>query len=124
MASVARCLRETLEAFQRAAEGKRGEDALHAIGTAYVEELLSDRTRLQAQMQAYAACDDPDVCEVVRAGYGDLVAYVERVAGVAPEEITRFFAYGMLLNVIAAMDLKDSTEGWAQRLLDGCKKNA
>jgi len=30
----------------------------------------------------------------------------------------------MLLNVIAAMDLKDSTEGWAQRLLDGCKKNA
>jgi AcrR family transcriptional regulator len=124
MASVARCLRETLEAFQRAAEGKRGEEALHAIGTAYVEELLSDRTRLQAQMQAYAACDDPDVCEVVRAGYGDLVAYVERVAGVAPEEITRFFAYGMLLNVIAAMDLKDSTEGWAQRLLDGCKKNA
>jgi AcrR family transcriptional regulator len=124
MASVARCLRETLEAFQRAAEGKRGEEALHAIGTAYVEELLSDRTRLQAQMQAYAACDDPEVCEVVRAGYGDLVAYVERVAGVAPEEITRFFAYGMLLNVIAAMDLKDSTEGWAQRLLDGCKKNA
>ncbi len=124
MASVARCLRETLEAFQRAAEGKRGEEALHAMGTAYVEELLSDRTRLQAQMQAYAACDDPDVCEVVRAGYGDLVAYVERVAGVAPEEITRFFAYGMLLNVIAAMDLKDSTEGWAQRLLDGCKKNA
>ncbi|HEY8842987.1 MAG TPA: TetR/AcrR family transcriptional regulator, partial [Gaiellaceae bacterium] len=124
MASVARCLRETLEAFQRAAEGKRGEEALHAIGTAYVEELLSDRTRLQAQMQAYAACDDPEVCEVVRAGYGDLVAYVERVAGVAPEEISRFFAYGMLLNVIAAMDLKDSTEGWAQRLLDGCKKNA
>lgn len=124
LASVARCLRETLEAFQRAAEGKRGEEALHAIGTAYVEELLSDRTRLQAQMQAYAACDDPEVCEVVRAGYGDLVAYVERVAGVAPEEISRFFAYGMLLNVIAAMDLKDSTEGWAQRLLDGCKKNA
>jgi AcrR family transcriptional regulator len=124
MASVARCLRETLEAFQRAAEGKRGEEALHAMGTAYVEELLSDRTRLQAQMQAYAACDDPEVCEVVRAGYGDLVAYVERVAGVAPEEISRFFAYGMLLNVIAAMDLKDSTEGWAQRLLDGCKKNA
>ncbi len=124
MASVARCLRETLEAFQRAAEGKRGEEALHAIGTAYVEELLSDRTRLQAQMQAYAACDDPDVCEVVRAGYGDLVAYVERVAGVAPEEITRFFAYGMLLNVIAAMDLKDSTEGWAQRLLEGCRKSA
>src|SRR6476661_9891382 len=41
-AAVARCLRETLEVFQRAAEGKRGEEALHAMGEAYVA-LLSDR---------------------------------------------------------------------------------
>src|ERR1700692_543140 len=53
-ATVSRCFRETLELFQRAAEGKRGEDALHAMGEAYAE-LLRDRTRLQAQMQAYAA---------------------------------------------------------------------
>ena len=32
MAVVARCFRQTLEIFQRAAEGKRGEDALAAIG--------------------------------------------------------------------------------------------
>src|ERR687885_1409562 len=69
-AVVARCFRETLEAFQRAAEGKRGEDALHAMGTAYVEELLLDRTKLRAQMQAYAACGDEEICEVVRNGYG------------------------------------------------------
>ena len=31
-ASVARCFRETLETFQRAAEGKRGEEALEAMG--------------------------------------------------------------------------------------------
>src|SRR3954452_5427135 len=37
-ATVARCLRETLEMFQRAAEGKRGEDALKAIGQAYMDE--------------------------------------------------------------------------------------
>src|SRR5258705_924881 len=43
-ATVARCLRETLETFQRAAEGKRGEDALHAMGEAY-GELLADPTR-------------------------------------------------------------------------------
>src|SRR6266851_7603856 len=35
MAVVARCFRETLEAFQRAAEGKRGEEALQSIGKAY-----------------------------------------------------------------------------------------
>ena len=26
-------------------------------------------------MQAYGACDDPEICAVVRDGYGDLVAY-------------------------------------------------
>src|SRR5919204_5164932 len=57
-AVVVRCFRETLELFQRAAEGKRGEEALDAMGGAYVNELLPDRTRLRAQMQAYAACDD------------------------------------------------------------------
>ena len=103
-AAVARCLRETLETFQRAAEGKRGEEALHAMGEAYME-LLADRSRLRAQMQAYAACDDPDIREVVRNGYGDLVAYVERVSGLPPAEITRFFATGMLLNVVTALDL-------------------
>src|ERR1041384_2729901 len=41
-AATARCLRETLETFQRAAEGKRGEAALEAMGTAY-QELLADR---------------------------------------------------------------------------------
>ena len=79
-ASVARCFRETLETFQRAAEGTRGEEALDAMGAAYMELLLTDRTRLRGQLQAYAACDDPEICEVVRQGYGDLVAYVERVA--------------------------------------------
>src|SRR6059058_3244201 len=80
LATVNRCFRETLELFQRSAEGLRGEEALHAIGSAYMDLLLNDRTRLRAQMQAYAACDDPDVCEVVANGYGDLVTYVERVS--------------------------------------------
>jgi AcrR family transcriptional regulator len=119
-AVIARCFRETLELFQRAAEGKRGGQALDAMGRAYMEKLLPDRTRLRGQMQAYAACDDPDICEVVRGGYGDLVAYAERVSGAAPEEITRFFARGMLLNVVASMGVHDGAEPWAARLLAGC----
>jgi AcrR family transcriptional regulator len=122
-AATARCFRETLELFQRAAEGKRGEEALHAMGDAY-ERLLVDRTRLRAQMQAYAACDDPDIREVVRAGYGDIVAYVERVSGLPPEDVTRFFSIGMLLNVMASMDLWESPESWSQRLLAGSEKEA
>ena len=119
-AVVARCFRETLETFQRAAEGKRGEEALEAMGRSYVELLLPDRTRLRAQMQAYAACDDPDICSVVRAGYGDLVAYVERVSGLPPEAVARFFATGMLLNVLSAMQLFDDPTPWGDRLIAGC----
>src|SRR6476469_8986433 len=81
MAVVARCFRQTLEIFQRAAEGRRGEEALGAIGAAYGVMLESDRTYLRAQMLAYAACDDPEIRAVVRSGYGDLVSYVERVSG-------------------------------------------
>ena len=122
-AVVARCFRETLEMFQRAAEGKRGKEALDAMGNAYVERLLTERKRLQLQMQAYAACDDPEICAVVRAGYGDLVAYVERVSALEPHVVSMFFAQGMLLNVFASMGLTaESPEPWADRLLAGCKE--
>jgi AcrR family transcriptional regulator len=119
LAVVARCFRQTLELMQRAAEGKRGVEALHAIGDAYTGLLASDRVYLRAQMQAYAASDDPDVAAVVRNGYGDLVAYVERVSGLPVEEISRFFANGMLMNVLASMRAPE--EDWGRRLLEGCK---
>jgi hypothetical protein len=74
-------------------------------------------------MQSYAACDDPEIRDVVRRGYGELVEYVERVSGLPGERISHFFAKGMLLNVIASMDLLDANEGWAERLVEGCRKD-
>src|SRR5215218_2742580 len=46
-AVVARCFRETLEVFQRAAEGKRGSAALEAIGEAYGELVAVNPARLR-----------------------------------------------------------------------------
>ena len=122
MAVTARCFRATLELFQRAAEGKRGQDALNAIGEAYGNLLATDRTFLRAQMQSYAACDDPEICAVVQQGYGDLVTYVERVSGMDEATVASFFASGMLMNVMASMHLDNTSEPWALRLLDGCEK--
>jgi AcrR family transcriptional regulator len=119
MAVVARCFRQTLEIFQRAAEGKRGEEALHAIGEAYGVLLESDRVYLRAQMQAYAACEDPEICAVVRGGFGDLVNYVERVSGVSTPELALFFSHGMLMNTLASMEAP--AEDWGRRLIEGCK---
>jgi len=59
----------------------------------------------------------------VRQGFGDLVAYVERVTGLEPRVVARFFAQGMLLNVFASMGLfVGQAEPWAERLLAGCKE--
>jgi AcrR family transcriptional regulator len=123
IATVGRCFRETLEMFQRAAEGKRGEEALHAIGAAYMVQLETDRTWLRAQMQAYAAADDPEIRAVVRAGYGDLVAYVRRVSDADWPIVWHFFATGMLLNVLSSMHVTDHPEPWMQDLLAGCGKD-
>lgn len=116
---VRRCLRDTLTLFQDASAGKRGEEALDAIGKAYVE-LLKNRTRLRLQMQAYADCDDPEVREVVREGYGALVEHAEGLTGGDTERVRDFFAFGMLLNVFASMDLLNQDSPWAKRLLEAC----
>ena len=125
VAVVRRCFRRTLETMQQAAEGLRGEDALAAMAAAYGELLSNDPTMLQSQLQTYAAAlDDPDVREAVRQGYGDLYTYVEHVSGVSRARLARFFAMGMLLNVVAAMGYHDEPEpdDWATRLMAGCKE--
>jgi AcrR family transcriptional regulator len=119
VATVERCLKETLELFRTAAGDLRGEDALEAMGEAYVAMVTGDRTRLLIQLQAYAACDDRDVREAVRAGFGMLHLFVETVSGLDREAVARWFAQGMLLNVVAAMDVWNSREPWATRLLEG-----
>jgi AcrR family transcriptional regulator len=124
LATVRRCFRRTLEVMQHSAEGLRGEDALSAMGTAYGVLLNTDPLMLQAQLQTYAAAlDDPDVRQAVREGYGDLYTYVERVSGVPAPRLARFFAMGMLFNVVGAMGLHEEAdpEPWAARLMAGCR---
>src|ERR671932_68935 len=70
--------------------------------------------------ELFVACDDEDVCSVVRRGFGELVQFVEAIPEVPQERIVGFFAHGMLLNVIASMSLLDAREPWAKRLLEAC----
>ena len=121
--SAQSCLQETLEAMRHAAVGKTGEEALQAMGQAYMDLLNDDPRRLRLQMEMYAAADDPEVRAVAREGYGALVDFVERASGAPPEAVTRFFAHGMLMNVLASMGLDRHSEGWASHLLAGCPGN-
>ena len=122
IASVERCFAETRETFEAAADGKTGEEALHAMGEAYGELIRSNPNRLRGQMQTYAACGDPEVCAVARKGFGELVDAVERASGVDNDTLSAFFAKGMLINVVASMDLLDADEAWAKKMLAFCER--
>jgi hypothetical protein len=85
---------------------------------------LTDPIRLPGHMHVYVANSDPEIREVVRIGYGDLVAYAEQVSGLSPERISSFLATGMLLSVLALMQVQDGAEHWAATLLEGCRRTS
>ncbi len=104
-----------LETFRSAARDVPAENALPAMGMAY-EDLLADDTGLLFQMQTYAACSDPVIRAHVRERYGEVVKEVTRLSGAPPELVWQFFSNGMLLNVVASLDLPAiaEREAWAQ----------
>jgi hypothetical protein len=85
------------------------------MGHAYVEELLPDRTAILMLMQGFVASSVPEIQTQVRRKYGELVAEVTRLSGAAPPDVWHFFANGMLLNIVAALDLEQiaGEDEWA-----------
>jgi AcrR family transcriptional regulator len=103
-----RACEKVLDAFRRAAATAPAGERLQAMGHAYVTELLPDRHAILMMMQGYAAVSDPEIQEHVRERYGDVVSEVAELSGAEPDEVWRFFATGMLLNLVAALDLEHS----------------
>ena len=122
--AVRRCFASTLELFRQAAEGSSGEEALEAMGLAYVDMISNDPARLRLQMHAYVACEDAEIRAVVRKGFGEIVQEAEAISGLESVRILNFMARGMLLNVVASMKLLDASEPWARSLLDACRAHA
>lgn len=117
-ALVRRCNERIGRTFSDAAAAARdsGEPVMRAMGLAYIG-LLGDRRLLLNQLHAHAACDDPAIRDEMRAGFARLVEIVERESGAGAEEVRNFFAHGMLLNVMAAMQAQDVDAHWAEVLL-------
>ncbi len=119
VALVERCHDRVAETFAAAAaEARRtGTDPLEQMGRAYVG-LLRDRDLLLLQLHAHAAAPDvPAIRDATRAGFARLVADVERESGAPAEDVKRFFAHGMLLNVMAALDAEHADAHWRDVLV-------
>ncbi|HZL64670.1 MAG TPA: hypothetical protein VFD50_07000, partial [Thermoleophilia bacterium] len=117
--AVQRTFERTVATFRTAA-AEAGEDAgpadiLMSMGTAY-QRLLDDRSLLLMQMQAYAACEDEEIRDVVRGEMLRLVSFVQSASGAPEAAIREWLAYGMLMNVVAAMDLTEVDADWARMM--------
>lgn len=96
------------DAFTEAVRGAEGpEEALERMGGAYVE-LLAHREEILFQLQFHAAAGDPELREKGRRAFMDLWRHAARVSGAPEDEVRRFMATGMLLNVAAALELPEA----------------
>ncbi len=128
LAAVGRCFDRIGDAFEAAAarDATLGRedfplgmpaDAMHyppvlqSMGHAY-KQLISDRTLLQLQLHAFAACGDPEVRDYVRARFAGLVTRTAELAGTDGDALRGFFAEGMLLNVAIATGMSGDDPAW------------
>jgi AcrR family transcriptional regulator len=120
LAASQRAIDHLYAVFADASAGKTGMDALHAMGEVY-NAVMSDRDRLMLMLKCWASCDDPEICEAVRASWRNLVDLAERTSGESPEAVSTFFSKGALLTILMGMDAFTRPEPWSNRLIEGCR---
>ena len=123
LATVSRKMEETYRVFEQASRGKTGREALEAMGHAYTELTAPDRDRSLLMLQCFASSEDDDVRAVVRNVWRDLVELAEQRSGAPQEEVSAFFASGMLFTIARAMKLFEDPTPWGDRLLAGFGKS-
>ena len=79
---------------------------LKAMGVRYLA-LLQEPGLLALQLQSHAACGDPEIRERVRALFLELWQTVHATSGAPEERVSEFFAKGMLINALGALDLTE-----------------
>jgi AcrR family transcriptional regulator len=120
LAMVQRCNDRLVATFEAAvAQAKAaGEDPIHAMGESY-HELIQNRTMLLLQLHAHAAApDEPAIQAAMRDCFRRLHELVAPEAGGDAERVARFFATGMLMNVMAAVNAFELNEPWAMTLCE------
>ena len=116
LAVVEDCFKRTDRTFAKAAEGLIGDEALHAMGMAYVE-LIRDPVNLLVQMHCFtAAAGDPEIRLVAQRGMRRVWETAARASGASDQALRNWVAMGMLCNVVAALGIGELDEPWAKQM--------
>ena len=107
IASIRHGFGRTRTAFEDTGRRAQAEDpstdhVLKMIGFAYCD-LLRDRELLLCQLQAYAACGDPEIRAVVGEEFIKIYRLVAELSGADDRSLEGWFALGMLMNTAAAI---------------------
>lgn len=128
IAAIRHGFARTRLAFETSGRAARAQDpdphlVLHAMGKMY-GQLLKDRQLLLCQLQAYAACEDPEIRDAVRGEWAQMYRLVADVSGAGPQQLAEWFAMGMLMNTGAAIgtdlvDVGDPAEALGRLAAEG-----
>jgi AcrR family transcriptional regulator len=100
------------DGMAHAAQNSGGLSALALMGRQYYE-FLADRTTLLLQLQGFAACGDSEVRDLVRGRIARMWDTAADASGLDAVTVKSFLAFGMLLNNVAALDVDELDEPWA-----------
>ncbi len=108
LAAHARMMDELRATFVGAARGSDDpEGRLQQMGHAYQPLIEANRDLLLLQLQSHAAAGDPEIGPPVAAAFKTLFDDVRRASGAPVQDVARFFACGMLINVTTALGLPE-----------------
>jgi AcrR family transcriptional regulator len=107
IASIEERTRQIIEGFQQAVENRGELSRMDAMADAYVELLTSDPAALRCQLYAWAAGSDEEIGAAARASYVEVWKFAQTLSAEDPESVRDFMAHGMLLTVLAALDIPD-----------------
>ncbi|MFE1960716.1 TetR/AcrR family transcriptional regulator [Streptomyces sp. NPDC059479] len=119
LAASQRCLADTVRVLEVAAEGLKGEEALHAMAGAYQKLIAEDPEKLHMQMQMYVAVASAEAAgdhafgDSVRAGWLKLWDTAHLALGADINETTTFLAYGMLINTLVSLGFPPEDRVWS-----------
>ncbi|GGL41691.1 TetR/AcrR family transcriptional regulator [Nocardia jinanensis] len=125
LAAVAQVCDRIETVFTEAATAAGPDAPLDAMSHSY-DRFLAERELLQVLLHAFAAAGDPEIGPVVRERYGRIYRLIRELTGASVTDTRQFLASGMLLTVMAALQVAGPAPvpaDWATELLDDLADN-